>query len=153
MKNRYFHFNNKTSYLLVLGAVLLLSGCDPRLEVHGNLPDPEKVLSVQPKIHTKLQVAQLLGTPSTIGTFNDQTWYYVSRKSETFAFLEPKIIDQQVLVVKFDPSGVVDDIQLYGYEDGRIINPITKETPTSGQELTVLQQFFGNIGRFNKEAK
>jgi hypothetical protein len=30
---------------------------------------------------------------------------------------------------------------------------VREKTPTSGQEMTVLQQFVGNLGRFNKQGE
>lgn len=127
-----------------------LAGCSPRVDQRGNLPDPDAVLQVQPGIHDRTQVAEILGSPSTIGTFDDQTWYYISKRTETLAFLEPDVVDQEVLVVKFDDTGVVSDMRVYGLEDGRLVEPVGRETPTSGNELTVLQQLLGNLGRFTE---
>lgn len=131
-----------------LGAVSL-GGCSPRVDTRGNLPDPETVLEVQPGMHDRTQVASILGSPSTVATFEDDTWYYISRRTEQIAFFEPEVVDQQVLVVKFDQAGLVSDMQVYGVEHGQIITPVSRTTPTSGRELTVLQQIFGNLGRFN----
>jgi len=128
----------------------LLAGCSPRVDQRGNLPDPDAVLQVQPGIHDRTQVAEILGSPSTVGTFDDKTWYYISKRTETIAFLDPDVVDQEVLVVKFDDAGVVSDMRLYGLEDGRLVEPVGRETPTSGQELTLLQQLLGNLGRFNE---
>jgi outer membrane protein assembly factor BamE (lipoprotein component of BamABCDE complex) len=140
----------RTAVLVVLGAAAL-AGCSGRLDVRGNLPDPEDVLAVHPGESTREQVAQVLGSPSVVGTFDDQTWYYVSKRTETFAFFEPEVIDQEVLVVKFDNTGVVSDMQMYGYEDGRLVDPVERTTPNLGQELTFIQQILGNLGRFNTE--
>ena len=132
----------------VAGAVL--AGCSPRIDQRGNLPDPDAVLQVQPGINDRGQVAEILGSPSTIGTFDDKTWYYISKRTESLAFLEPTVVDQEVLVVRFDDAGIVSDMKLYGVEDGRVIEPVDRVTPTSGKELTILQQIFGNIGKFNQ---
>jgi outer membrane protein assembly factor BamE (lipoprotein component of BamABCDE complex) len=136
---------------MTLLAAAALAACAGRLDVRGNLPDPENVLSVHPGESTRDQVAQLLGSPSVVGTFDDQTWYYVSRRTETFAFFEPDVIDQEVLVVKFDNAGVVSDMKLYGVEDGRVVDPVERTTPNLGQELTFIQQLLGNLGRFNTD--
>jgi len=135
---------------LLLASVSALTACSPRIDQRGNLLDPDAVLAVQPGIQTKDQVAQLLGTPSTVATFDDKTWYYVSKRTETTAFFAPDITDQQVLVVKFDDSNVVDKVQIYGMDDAYEIEPVDRTTPTYGQKLTLLQQLFGNIGRFTK---
>ena len=135
---------------LLLASVVALVACSPRIDQRGNLLDPDAVLAVKPGIQTKEQVSQLLGTPSTIATFDDKTWYYISKRTTTTAFFAPDITDQQVLVLKFNDSDVVEKVQLYGMDDAYEIEPVSRTTPTYGQKLTILQQLFGNIGRFTK---
>ena len=53
-----------------------------------------------------------------------------------------------VFVVAFDDAGIVKETAHYTLEDGVIIDPVTRKTPTEGRELTVLQQIFGNLGKF-----
>jgi outer membrane protein assembly factor BamE (lipoprotein component of BamABCDE complex) len=127
-----------------------LAACSPRIDQRGNLLDPDSVLTIQPGVQTKDQVAELLGTPSTVGTFDDKSWYYISKRTETTAFFAPDITDQQVVVVKFDDLDVVRKVQFYGMNDAYEIEPVDRVTPTYGQKLTILQQLFGNIGRFTK---
>jgi outer membrane protein assembly factor BamE (lipoprotein component of BamABCDE complex) len=132
------------------GVVLALAACSPRVDQRGQLLDPDAVLAIAPGVQSKEQVAQLLGTPSTVATFDDKTWYYISKRTETTAFFAPNVTDQQVLVVKFDDADVVQQVKLYGMDDGFEIEPVDRTTPTYGQRLTILQQLFGNIGRFTK---
>ncbi|HWA42890.1 MAG TPA: outer membrane protein assembly factor BamE [Hypericibacter adhaerens] len=131
----------------------LTAGCSPTIDTRGNLPDADNVLKIQPGIDTKNEVAQLLGSPSTTGTFNDNKWYYISTRTRSVAFLEPEIEDQQVLIVSFDKTGVVDDLKVLGLEDAKQIEPNERVTPTLGRELTIIQQLLGNLGRFNKDAE
>src|ERR1051325_5638108 len=80
--------------LLRLGALaLLLAGCAPTIDQRGNLPDETKLATIKPGLTTKETVSQLLGTPSSISTFNDKTWYYISRRTEQTAFFAPDVID------------------------------------------------------------
>src|ERR1043166_1360567 len=89
-------------------------------------------------VQTKDQVAQLLGTPSTIATFDDKTWYYISKRTETTAFFPSDITDQQVLFVRFNDSNVVEKVQIYGMDDAYEIEPVGVVRPTYGQKLTIL---------------
>ena len=135
--------------LLILGAsACLVSACTPQVDSRGNLPDPDSVLQVQPGVDDRTQVQRLLGSPSTVATFNDKTWYYISKKTSRVAFWSPDILDQEVLMIKFDDSGVVSDMKVYGLENGHDITPDPNITPTYGRELTILQQLLGNLGRF-----
>ena len=130
-----------------LGASLL-SGCSPIVDARGNLPDPDAVLQVQPGIDDRGQVTKLLGSPSSLATFNDKTWYYISKKTSRIAFWSPDVLDQEVLMIKFDDTGVVSDMKVYGLENGHDITPDPNITPTYGRELTIIQQLLGNLGRF-----
>jgi outer membrane protein assembly factor BamE (lipoprotein component of BamABCDE complex) len=87
-----------------------------------------------------------------VGTFNAKTWYYISKRTKTVSFLDPEILDQEVLQITFDNAGLVSDMRIYGLENARTITPDPNITPTSGKELTILQQIMGNIGRFSSGA-
>jgi outer membrane protein assembly factor BamE (lipoprotein component of BamABCDE complex) len=138
---------------LLLGALVVLSACETKIAVRGNLPEAEQVLEVQPGVSTRDDVVRSLGSPSTLSTFQDDTWYYIGHRSEQFAFFKPEVTDRSVLVVTFTESGRVEDTKLYTVENGTIIDPVSRKTPTEGRELTVLQQIIGNIGRFPTEGK
>ncbi|MEX2628889.1 MAG: outer membrane protein assembly factor BamE [Tistlia sp.] len=136
---------------LLLAAPLLigaLSACSSRVAVRGNLPDPEEVVEVMPGESRRDDVQRILGSPSTLSTFQDDTWYYIGERTEQVAFFEPEVIERSVLVVTFNDAGLVDDTQLFTVEDAQEIAMVDRTTPTEGKELTVLQQLIGNIGRF-----
>jgi outer membrane protein assembly factor BamE (lipoprotein component of BamABCDE complex) len=143
----------RRTLLVTVGlAVALAAGaCTPRIDQRGNKPDEDQVVLINPGVDDKNRVAELIGTPSVISTFNDRTWYYISKRTETVAFLDPETVDQEVLAISFDDSGVVDNMRIYGPEDGRTIAYVDRTTPTEGNELTLIQQLLGNLGRFNPE--
>jgi outer membrane protein assembly factor BamE (lipoprotein component of BamABCDE complex) len=134
------------SLFAMLGAV---AACTPTVDTRGNLPPVDVIATIQPGVTTRAQVNQLLGSPSSVGTFNDRTWYYIGRKTETIAFLQPELTDQQVLVVKFDDGGVVQNLEKRGMEIAQDVAMNTNETPTAGHSLGFFEQLFGNIGRFS----
>lgn len=136
--------------LFTVTAFAALTGCEPRIDTRGFMPHPDLVAQVEPGSVDKFQVAQILGTPSTVSTFDEDTWYYVTQKTQNFAFFKPEIIDQEVLVVAFNDVGRVEELNRYTIEDGLIIDPVTRKTPTAGKKLSILQQLFGNVGRFSQ---
>jgi len=110
-------------------------------------------VQILPGQDDKNRVEQLLGSPSTTGTFGDDTWYYISRRTAQTAFFDPDTIDQGVLAISFDPQGVVEDMKIYDQSDGRLVAMVDRSTPTHGNELTFVQQLLGNFGRFSPEDK
>jgi outer membrane protein assembly factor BamE (lipoprotein component of BamABCDE complex) len=137
---------------LVLCGFVALAGCSGTVDQRGNLPDPVKLAEIEPGVTTKDGISQLLGTPSSVSTFNDKTWYYISRRTEQVAFFDPSVLDQEVVVVAFDDSGVVRDVARRTLADGRVIAPSERETPAPGHELTFIEQLIGNVGRFSAPA-
>jgi len=128
---------------------LALAACQPTVDQRGNLPEKSKLAEIEPGVTTKEMVSQILGTPSSVSTFSDRTWYYISRRTEQTAFFEPEVLDQQVVVVAFDDSGVVRDVQHLNLADSRPVDPSSRETPSAGRELGFVEQLIGNLGKFN----
>lgn len=134
-------------------AALVLAGCAISVDQRGKLPDPDRVAEVQPGKTTKEQVVKILGSPSSSSTFDDNTWYYISRKTKQVAFFKPEVLDQQVFVVNFDDKGVVKNLDHKTLADGAAITPAPGATPSPGREMTFLEQLIGNVGRFSGESK
>src|SRR3954453_3200948 len=131
-------------------AVAAVAGCGASVDQRGNLPEPDKLAEIRPGATTRDQVVKILGTPSSIGVFDDKNWFYISRKTKQFAFLNPDVLDQQVYIVRFDGNGVVASVDRKELKDGGDIEPVPGATPAPGRELTFVEQILGNLGRFNK---
>lgn len=136
---------------IALVAALLLGACAPTVAQRGNVPDPEKLEQLKPG-DSKDKVVQMIGSPSTIGTFSDKRWYYISRKTEKVAFWDPKTVDQQVIEVLFDEQDKVQEVKRLNLADAYDVDPVGRTTPTAGKTITVIDQLLGNIGKFNKGA-
>ncbi len=134
---------------LTLGTLLMASACSARIDQRGNKPDEDEVVQINPGVDDKNRVAQLLGYPSTVSTFSDKTWYYISKRTKTVAFWHPELLEQEVLQIHFDDHDVVQDMKIYSEKDGRQIAYVDRTTPTPGNDLTILQQLLGNLGKFN----
>jgi outer membrane protein assembly factor BamE (lipoprotein component of BamABCDE complex) len=127
---------------------IVLAGCTISEDQRGNLPDPDKLAEIKPGTTTKEQVVKILGSPSSASTFDDDVWYYISRKTKQVAFFSAAVLDQQVYIVDFDDKGVVKDLGHKTLADGESISPAPGATPSPGRELSFMEQLIGNIGRF-----
>ncbi len=128
-------------------SLVMLSACTPNIESYGNMADQEAVKEIVAGTTTRKQVLELLGTPSTTSVFGSENWYYVGERQSWVAFLDPKVQERNVLIVRFDKNGVVSAVETRDKNDGRQIQIIGRETPVRGKELTILQQLLGNLGR------
>ncbi len=129
-----------------LAAALTVAGCAPEINTRGRVPDPVSLAQIKPGQQTRDQVLDLLGSPSSMGTFEDTRWYYISRRTEHLAFFEPEVSEAQVVMVEFDTAGFVKQVSHLPDEDIREVELVERKTPTKGRELGVLQQILGNIG-------
>jgi len=132
-------------------ALVLVTACEPIRQTHGYAPRPGQLAELKVGSDGKADVAGKIGRPTTVGAFDNDEWYYITRSTESRAFLEPRVVSQQVVVVGFNESGLTESVDSYGLEDGRVVNLVTKTTPTRGKRLTFLQQLLGNVGRVTGE--
>jgi outer membrane protein assembly factor BamE (lipoprotein component of BamABCDE complex) len=139
-----------TAALLILAA-LGLAACAPEVSTHGYRFDDATLAQLEPGRTTRDAALQLLGSPSSVATFDDRVWYYVSQRTERMSFYQEEIVDQKVIAITFDDRDVIQTIDRQSLEDAKEVALIDRETPTSGSELSILEQFIGNIGRFNPQ--
>ncbi|MBY6242006.1 outer membrane protein assembly factor BamE [Methylosinus sp. Sm6] len=95
------------------------------------------------------QVLALLGTPSTTSTIGGDAWYYVSQRLEReLAFMPQEVADQRIFAVYFDKSKKVQRVADYGLQDGKIVDFLTRTTPTAGAEFQFLRNMFAKLLSF-----
>jgi outer membrane protein assembly factor BamE (lipoprotein component of BamABCDE complex) len=116
----------------------------------GHLKEDEELTDIHVGSSTSGDVQKHLGSPSSKSTFGPSTWYYVSSIHQTRSILPTKVVDQHVIEIAFDASGVVKSVKQYGLADSKNIEVATDTTPTEGQKLGFFEQLLSNLGRFNK---
>jgi outer membrane protein assembly factor BamE (lipoprotein component of BamABCDE complex) len=140
---------------LALGMLLALPGCSifeaPTVQ-RGNRVTEDQLKEITPGVQTRQDVQALLGSPTQTSTFGDPTWYYISSKTRQRPGRELMVTDQQTVVVSFDPAGVVREVKVVGDEDAQRVTMVSRITPTPGNDRTLLQSLFGNIGRIGPGA-
>jgi len=96
------------------------------------------------------QVLQTLGTPSTVSTVGNRNWYYISQRSRrTLQFMGETVVDQRVTAVYFDNNLRVERVALYGIQDGKVFDFISRKTPSGGEETSFLGQILKGSNNFN----
>lgn len=131
-------------------ALCLLSACTPTHTVRGNLLEDYQLAEVIPGQDSRTDVLRKIGSPTTKAPFDDNVWYYLGQETEKRGILDPEVVEERIIVVFFDQEGLVERIE--DVDNQRLDLPYSRsKTPTSGNEITVLQQLMGNLGKFNKE--
>ncbi|MCJ7421127.1 outer membrane protein assembly factor BamE [Sphingomicrobium astaxanthinifaciens] len=141
----------RASHFLALSvATALLGGCAGIRSDQGYVYNQELTEAIAPGVDNRDSVKATLGTPSFVGQFDDKDWYYVSRRTDRFAFRQPRLTDQRVIRVRFDEFGNVAEVVETGPELAVAIDPSNDETPTLGREKSFFEELFGNIGSVNQ---
>jgi len=95
------------------------------------------------------QILVLLGSPTTTSTVGGDAWYYVSQTTDrSLGFMPEKVTDQRVFAVYFSKDKKVERVANYGMEDGKLIDFVSRTTPTAGAESTFLKGMFINLLHF-----
>jgi outer membrane protein assembly factor BamE (lipoprotein component of BamABCDE complex) len=125
-----------------------LSGCIGEELRHGYQVDQAALATIKPGMSPE-QVLQILGTPSTVSTVGNKSWYYISQNTRrTIMFMGEQVEDQKVTAVYFSPGFKVERVALYGLQDGRVFDFIERTTPTSGADRAFLSQLFRGLTRY-----
>src|SRR5690554_1358574 len=87
--------------LVGLALAASLAACSPRVDNRGMRFDPAVVSEVRPGMSTRDDVLYILGTPSTVSSFQGPVWYYIGQRTEKVAFFDPEVTERQVVEVLF----------------------------------------------------
>lgn len=134
---------------LLLAGLVAFAGtaCSRTTNNQGYIIDPELIASVQPGVDNKQSVEKTLGRPTMVATWDDNSWYYISRLTKQMAYLRPSTADQTMLIVHFTPDGTVREVERRGVDQVVDIRPNRDRTETMGRESGILADLFGNIGQ------
>jgi outer membrane protein assembly factor BamE (lipoprotein component of BamABCDE complex) len=147
--SKFIGSNSMRKSAILAGCLLVLplSAClTPARDYHGYIPDEVQPFDIKPGEDTRSSVSAQLGSPSTDGLFDANTWYYVSDVQERFAFYNPKIADRSITAIRFGADDKVDEVLRYTAADGQVISYAARETATRGRELGLWEQIFGTVG-------
>lgn len=136
----------KFSSIAALLAALAATACAPIRGHQGFVLDETLATAIQPGVDNRESVQGTLGRPTFVGQFEQRDWYYVSRSTRALAFNMPKPTRNDVLHIRFDAQGNVENVQRTGMELVANINPSGEETPTLGRDRNLFEELFGNIG-------
>jgi outer membrane protein assembly factor BamE (lipoprotein component of BamABCDE complex) len=127
----------------ILALSLLLGGCFGETYQRGYVI-PEGALQQIPLGASQEQVLIVLGTPSTVATISGEAFYYISQRTEKpVAFMPDTPVDQRVVAIYFDKNRKVERIADYGLRDGKVFDYVSRTTPTTNLDASLLGSLFG----------
>lgn len=144
MKKRIFPF------LALIGVLFFVQACAPMTATRGNMLEDYQLAELEPGKDTPSTVLRKLGSPTTRAPFEEHIWFYLGQETEKRGILDPEVIRERIVKLEFDP----ETLTLAAYEEvdpNRLDLPYSRaKTETPGTDSNVVQDFFGNLGRFNQ---
>lgn len=132
-----------------VAALFSLSGCQT-IETRGQIIDDSALTKLESQRLNKKEVVELIGSPTMIPEYSQDTWYYVERVTSQRAWLNPKIVKQRIVKIAFDSNNLMQETIVINDSHRQDMEIVTEYTKTYGTELNGLQKFVKNLGRFNK---
>src|SRR5579859_625411 len=141
---------NKAAAILLSGALgaglMAASACSPVNSYQGFQAVDHAPSDVKVGEDTRSTVLTRLGSPTAVSTFDKDTWYYITQVSSRTAFYHPRVNKRDVVAISFRKSDdQVAAVNTFTLKDGRVIAYNSRETPTRGREMTVLEQLLGSV--------
>ena len=137
------------NYLLYF-IILFTISCqkNPVIQTHGvpYLGIKEKKLEIN--IFNENDVKKILGSPSTIGTFDNTVWIYIEReisRGKLLRFGQNVLKKNNVLVLKFDKHGILMSKNLYDKNSINKIKFASQKTPTINKEKDFIYSFVSSL--------
>lgn len=133
--------------LALMGLLFALTAaCAAQYQSHGYIPNDEELALIEIGRDTRETVAATVGRPSTAGLLNDVGWYYVQSRYRLVGGRAPEEIDRQVVAITFTAQGLVENVERFGLEDGKVVALSRRVTTPNVKGQSFLARLFGNIG-------
>ncbi len=132
---------------LVAPAALAIGACTPVNSYQGFQALDQTPAAVKVGEDSRSTVLAKLGTPTATSTVDKDTWFYMTQVQSRTAFYTPRVVNRNVVAISFDKgTDQVAQVQTFGMKDGRVIAYNSRETPTRGREMSIIEQLIGSIG-------
>lgn len=128
--------------------LILLAGCQS-IDVRGQFVSDEAIKQINSQHPNKVELVELVGTPTYIPDYSKNTWYYIQRSLAKRAWFDPKVVKQRIVKVVFN-GDKVQEAGLLSDGQNEKISSQSAYTQTYGTQQNGIQKFVKNIGRFNK---
>jgi len=133
---------------IAVGLLVVLTACTATFQNHGYVPTDDELANVLVGVDTRETVENVIGRPTSTGVLDDSGWYYISSRVRNYAYRKPEVIERELLAVSFDKNGVVQNIERFALEDGRVITLSRRVTSSGIKGPGFLKQILGNFGNF-----
>jgi len=135
--------------LAAIVTALALTACSATFRDHGYIPPQKQLDGLMVGVDTRDTVRAAVGGPSTEGLLTESAWYYTQSRFRQSGMGAAEEVDRQVVAISFDDKGLVENIEHFGLDQGRVIVLSRRVTDSNVKGISFLRQLFGNFGRID----
>lgn len=136
---------------VIVLAVVVVAACTAQYRDHGFVPSDDDLTRIVVGESTRDDVGRIVGRPTSTGVLSGSGWYYVGSRFRHYGLREPREVERQVVAISFDEQGLVENVERYTLEDGRIVTISRRVTDSNVKGLSFLRQLLGNIGNLSAD--
>ena len=117
-------------------------------KTHGSLNLDKKHKKLELSVSNKNDIVILLGPPSTVSQFDNNTWYYIERKvtnTSIFTLGREKVLKNNVLVLELDKNGILKNKEFLQFDDMKDIKFSKNTTDSNIVNKNFLYNFFNSV--------
>lgn len=136
-------------FYCVFGVLFALAsaGCSNVYHTHGQIIPQENLAMLEVGKNDKQDVRSYLGSPSSVSTFEDDEWLYITSRTVDKPLSPGELVARDILVISFDKNGKIAKIDKKDATASRDLTPSEKTTKTQGQSLGIIDQMLQNLGQ------
>lgn len=137
---------------IILPLLLVLfttASCSKIVNTHGQIVSQARIEALQPNLHSKRDVMQILGSPSTTSTFDGNTWIYLTETTVSRPLNPNQLAERELLILTFNDDDILTKVSQKDEQSGQAITPSARSTKTQGESLGIIDQIINNVGANN----
>ncbi len=136
--------------ILILIIVLFITACSSNKvsKNHGFISLENKLEDIIINKSNKNDIIETIGYPSSISKFNSNKWFYIERKKTNQSLFKlgiKKISKNNVLVIKFNNKGLVENKELVNLNDMNELKYVKKITTKEFKQNNTLYNIFSSL--------
>jgi outer membrane protein assembly factor BamE (lipoprotein component of BamABCDE complex) len=135
-------------FFLPLILVFALSSCLSRVDKHGysfEISDHDQVVA---GLTTKEDVLKIMGSPTFISDLDEEIWIYYSQDVKHLMFFRPKVVERNLLALKFNRNKTVRNIERITLDNEREDIVFNSETTNvESKKIGFFKSLFSNVGQ------
>ncbi len=139
-------------FLLSIFLLLVASSCVSRVDKHGFMFEFSDHEMLQEGVTTRERVLKMMGSPTLISDLDqDEVWIYFSEDLKRFLFFKPKIIERNVLVIRFKADTIKELKKLTLKDEAQKLDFVSDYTVVNGHKAGFLKSIFSNVGQIKPQ--